>query len=82
MKLMTAGGLDLRKTSYNLIHADDVMLLVIRKQEACGPVAVNSLGFAGTILVKSDEQLQYLNDHGPMHVLEQVGQGWDMASYI
>lgn len=63
-------------TSYNLWLADGLMLLAVRSQEACGPVAVNTLGFAGTILVKSDDQMQYLREHGPLHVLQHVGTAW------
>ena len=62
--------------SYNFWLADGLMLLALRSNEACGPVAVNTLGFAGTILVKSDEQRHYLQEHGPMHVLLNVGRPW------
>ncbi|KAK9805091.1 hypothetical protein WJX73_004344 [Symbiochloris irregularis] len=77
--LLQASGLHSapRDASYNLWLAEGLMLLALRSREACGPVAANTLGFAGTMLVKSDEQLQYLKDHGPMHVLESIGKAWD-----
>ena len=63
-------------TSYNLWLADGMMLLALRSQEGCGPVHVNTLGFAGTILVKSDDGQQHLREHGPMQVLQNAGRPW------
>ena len=75
---MDASGLEGKddESSYNLWLADGLMLLALRSREACGPVAANTLGFAGTMLIKSDDQLQYLQEHGPMHVLQSIGIPW------
>jgi ATP adenylyltransferase/5',5'''-P-1,P-4-tetraphosphate phosphorylase II len=36
----------------------------------------SSLGFAGTILMRSVEDLQYAQQKGPMNMLAEVGQPW------
>lgn len=38
--------------------------------------APSSLGFAGTILVRSEEDLEYVKASGPMNVLAVVGVPW------
>ena len=38
----------------------DFMALFPRSSETTGPVAVNALGFAGTFLCKSEEELEYV----------------------
>ena len=49
------------------------MVLVPRRQEAFEDIAVNALGFAGSLLVRSDAQLAYLREIGPLAVLREVG---------
>ncbi|KAF6265779.1 ATP adenylyltransferase-domain-containing protein [Scenedesmus sp. NREL 46B-D3] len=62
--------------SYNVILTQQLLLMVPRKQESCGRIAVNSLGFAGTILLRSEEDLQFAQQQGPMSMLAEVGQPW------
>jgi hypothetical protein len=38
--------------------------------------ARSSLGFAGTILVRSDEEVAYVKQQGPGAILAAVGQPW------
>jgi len=58
--------------SYNFLMTKKWMLIVPRREEKCGNIAINSLGFCGAVLVRSLEDLQTLKDVGPMHVLEHI----------
>ncbi|WIA11719.1 hypothetical protein OEZ85_011814 [Tetradesmus obliquus] len=62
--------------SYNVILTQELMLMLPRKQESCGRIAINSLGFAGTILLRSQEDLQFAQQQGPMSMLAEVGHPW------
>ncbi len=57
---------------YNLLITRQWMLVIPRAQESVHGISVNSLGFAGALLVTTDEQRRYVYDHGPMHILAQV----------
>ncbi|KAJ3076624.1 bifunctional AP-4-A phosphorylase/ADP sulfurylase [Podochytrium sp. JEL0797] len=46
--------------SYNLIFTRDWMIVIPRRAESFEGVSVNSVGFAGMVLVKSEEQLERL----------------------
>lgn len=58
---------------YNLLVTRDWMMMVARQQEHYRSIPVNSLGFAGSLLVKNLEQFDLLKTLGPMTVLRQVG---------
>lgn len=58
--------------AYNLLATRQWMLIVPRSQESFESISVNSLGFAGSLFVRNDEQMQILKDYGPMTVLQQV----------
>ncbi|PZV06374.1 MAG: phosphorylase [Leptolyngbya sp.] len=57
---------------YNLLITRDWMMAVARQQEHYQSIPVNSLGFAGSLLVKNLEQFDLLKTLGPMTVLQQV----------
>ena len=59
--------------AYNLLVTREWMLLVPRSQESFQSISVNSLGFAGTLFVQNQQQMQILKHYGPMMVLSQVG---------
>jgi ATP adenylyltransferase len=59
--------------AYNLLATRQWMLIVPRSQESFESIAVNSLGFAGALLVRNQEQMQLLKDLGPMTLLSKVG---------
>lgn len=59
--------------AYNLLATRDWMLLVPRSQESFEEIPVNSLGFAGTLLVRNPAQLEFLKQLSPMQLLCQVG---------
>ena len=65
-------------TPYNLLATRQWMLLVPRRCEHWEPapgargISVNALGFAGSLLVRNQEQLQLVRECGPMEVLRHV----------
>ena len=66
---------DVLPPSYNLLLTSRWMLVVPRSASDNGPVSVNSLGYAGTFLVKSPEALAHLRAVGPWKLLASVGIG-------
>jgi ATP adenylyltransferase len=48
------------------------MIAVARQQDHYQSIPVNSLGFAGSLLVKNLEQLDLLKTIGPMTILKNV----------
>lgn len=59
--------------SYNLLVTRDWMMAIGRSQASYGEISVNSLGYAGWLLVKTPEQLEKLDQIGPLHLLIKVG---------
>jgi ATP adenylyltransferase len=62
--------------SYNMILTSTYMMLVPRSKEVYGPVAVNSMGFAGSMLVRSKAELDFIRNESPMRILAAVGIPW------
>jgi sulfate adenylyltransferase (ADP) / ATP adenylyltransferase len=58
--------------SYNLLATRDWLMVVPRAQEKTLGISINSLGFAGALLVKNNEQLAELKQLQPLTVLGQV----------
>ena len=69
-------GEDSKRLPYNVILTDKFMMVVPRSQESWGPVSVNSMGFAGSLFVRSQEELDYIKEKGAMTVLSHVGLPW------
>ncbi|BAZ39539.1 Ap4A phosphorylase II [Calothrix sp. NIES-4101] len=69
--LLQAVGLKDGK-NYNLLATRKWMLLVPRLCECFESISVNSLGFAGALLVRNTEQLQLLQEYRPMNILKSV----------
>jgi ATP adenylyltransferase len=57
---------------YNLLVTREWMLLVPRSQPSFNAIAINSLGFAGALLVRNQEQMAILNECDPLTVLQNV----------
>jgi ATP adenylyltransferase len=57
---------------YNLLVADDWLLVVPRVAECFGSVSVNALGFIGSLFVKDRQRLEEVRAAGPMAVLRAV----------
>jgi ATP adenylyltransferase len=58
--------------AYNLLITREWMFLVPRSQEGAHTISINSLGFAGALLVRNQEQLNLLKEIRPMNLLKQV----------
>ena len=65
-------GLQRQSGPYCLIVTRDWMLLVPRSREFFESISINSLGFAGALLVRNDEQMERVKNCGPMTVLRKV----------
>jgi ATP adenylyltransferase len=61
-----------QKGPYNFLATREWMLLVPRSEEFFDGTSVNSLGFAGALLVRSREEMERLKAHGPMRLLRSV----------
>ncbi len=59
--------------AYNFLCTREWMMIVPRSQEKYAGISVNSLGFAGSLLVKNKDAFRQLTDVGPMNLLRQVG---------
>ncbi|MGB2924100.1 MAG: Ap4A phosphorylase II [Limnothrix sp.] len=57
---------------YNLLITRRWMLLVHRTQDRYEGISVNSLGFAGALLVRDRQQLEFLKKFTPLQLLKQV----------
>ena len=76
--LLTAVGISAvegnkQSSGYNFLATREWMLIVPRSQEEFQGISVNSLGFAGALLVRNQQQMQILKDYGPMNILKSVG---------
>jgi len=49
------------------------MMMIPRTNPKAQSISINSLGFAGALLVKNQEQLQIIKEYKPLHILKQVG---------
>ncbi|OCQ97801.1 phosphorylase [Nostoc sp. MBR 210] len=58
--------------AYNLLATKEWMLIVPRSQEKFQSISVNSLGFAGALLVKNEQEMQLLKNTGPINILKEV----------
>ncbi|MEH2264711.1 ATP adenylyltransferase family protein [Nostoc sp.] len=71
--LLGAVGLDTRQLgAYNLLATREWMLIVPRRQEHFQFISVNSLGFAGALLVRNAAEMEILKAQGPMTILKNV----------
>jgi ATP adenylyltransferase len=62
-----------RPKPYNLLVTRDWMLYVPRSVEKYGPISVNALGFAGSLLARDEEELELIRERGPLGILADVG---------
>jgi len=58
--------------AYNLLVTPQWMLAVPRTHDAAEGVSFNALGFAGSIFVRDDEQLELVRRRGPVELLNAV----------
>jgi ATP adenylyltransferase len=57
---------------YNLLVTREWMLLLPRSRESFQAISVNSLGFAGSLFVRNERELDTLRALGPMTLLREV----------
>jgi ATP adenylyltransferase len=57
---------------YNLLVTREWMLLLPRSKESFRTISVNSLGFAGSLFVRNERELDTLRALGPMTLLREV----------
>ncbi|MHC0066116.1 ATP adenylyltransferase family protein [Nostoc sp. UIC 10890] len=73
LTLLDAVGLDAKQLgAYNLLATREWMLIVPRSQEHFHSISVNSLGFAGALLVRNAAEMELLKAEGPMTILKNV----------
>ena len=60
------------KGAYNLLATREWMLIIPRAQEEFESISINSLGFAGSLFVRDEEQMQIIKNYGPMNMLTNV----------
>jgi sulfate adenylyltransferase (ADP) / ATP adenylyltransferase len=57
---------------YNFLANDEWMLVVPRRQERCEGISVNALGFAGSMFVRTREDIEKVREIGPLALLAAV----------
>ncbi len=76
MKLLAARPVTTQKAAFNILAADGFVMLVPRSQESFGPVSCNALVFAGTLLVRSQLELDFIQEQRPMLLIKAVTFPW------
>ena len=61
-----------QSSDYNLLVTGEWMLVVPRSYEDFHSISVNSLGFAGALLVKNQEQMNIIKEQKPFTILRHV----------
>lgn len=76
-QLLTKTDLDPQKSGkpapYNLLMTREWMMIIPRSKESYKNISINSLGFAGALLVRNAEQMEQLKQIGPLTFLQKVG---------
>jgi ATP adenylyltransferase len=69
---VAANGDQRQSAPYNLLLANDWMLIVPRSRECFHDISINALGFAGSLFVRNRGQLDLIRRTGPVEVLRSV----------
>jgi len=72
MEIPSSEVLKKQESPYCLLVTRQWMLLVPRSVEFFDSISINSLGFAGALLVRNRDQMDFLKKHGPMNALKRV----------
>ena len=72
LRAVQTGGEARQSGPYNLLATRRWMLLVPRRTERFDSIAVNALGFAGSLFVRDEAQLALVKRAGPMAVLRET----------
>jgi sulfate adenylyltransferase (ADP) / ATP adenylyltransferase len=74
IKAVRVDGATRQSAPYNLLVTRDWLLVIPRRRAEFAGISINSLGFAGSLFVKNQEQLAVLRRWGPLAVLRAVAQ--------
>lgn len=72
LRAVNVNGELLQSAPYNLLVTPRWMLLVPRSAECVEGIAVNALGFAGSLFVRDEAQMRTIAELGPMTVLRRA----------
>jgi ATP adenylyltransferase len=72
IRAMDVDGTLHQSAPYNLLITSRGLLLVPRTRECVEGIAVNALGFAGSLFVRDEAQMRIVESVGPMAMLRQV----------
>ncbi len=72
MKAPVSGRQERQSAPYCLLVAREWLLLVPRSREFFEGISINSLGYAGALLVRNEEQMAILKKYGPITALKSV----------
>lgn len=85
-KLLMAINLSLHQekptVDYNLLVTREWMMIIERSQASYESIPVNSLGFAGTFLVKNQKQMEQLKELTPLRILHNVAKNQEQSMYF
>jgi ATP adenylyltransferase len=65
-------GKEKKPEHYNLLMTREWMMIIPRSQDKYKSISINSLGFAGALLVKNEEQMNTLKQLKPLRILQKV----------
>lgn len=66
------GGTLWQSAPYNLLLTRRWMLVVARGSECFRGISINAMGFAGSLFVREQEQIEWIRESGPLMVLRSV----------
>jgi len=72
LRELADGSISFKGLSYNFLMTKKWALMVPRRNESYHHISINSLGFAGTILVKREEDLELVKNVGVLNILKEV----------
>ena len=58
--------------AYNLLATRKWMMIIPRSRDAFGSIAINSLGFAGSLFIRDENCLSLLKEQTPLKILNAV----------
>jgi sulfate adenylyltransferase (ADP) / ATP adenylyltransferase len=79
LQLLPSPSENAQPDPYNLLVTRNWMFMVPRSQEAFQAIAVNALGFAGALLVRSPDQMDFVKQAGPLKILAGVAKPSPLA---
>ncbi|CAD8199356.1 unnamed protein product [Paramecium octaurelia] len=65
---------DIRELKHNLIMTQEFLMIVVRKQAAFNGVAMNAVGFTGSLLAKNEQECEKLKQTRIIEILENLAQ--------